>query len=299
MIDDVVNGHGSGIKCRNRRHDDRSHFRHLRHGPQVAQVIRRLSDRQNKPAAFLQHDVGSPCEQAGGNPARNPGQRPDRAWSDKHSHCLKRSARYRRSDIVGPIDDVRQRRQAIRVVLGPQDDYFTATAIKDFLQGSYGITPASDRKGFRLAGPLLEHKGDYNIVSDGTVAGSIQVPGSKLPIVLMADAQTTGGYPKIATVISADLPVLWRSRRRPHRPISVRVARRCREDSSCRAPTTSEGYFGYTSCKRISTHWCRSLVQSKPDRRRHRRERVTLSPPVPGHALPNTPPCGLWIRRDF
>jgi biotin-dependent carboxylase-like uncharacterized protein len=98
--------------------------------------------------------------------------------------------------------------QAIRVVLGPQDDYFTAAAIEGFLQGSYSITPASDRMGFRLAGPLLEHKSDYNIVSDGIVAGSIQVPGSKLPIVLMADAQTTGGYPKIATVISADLPVL-------------------------------------------------------------------------------------------
>jgi biotin-dependent carboxylase-like uncharacterized protein len=98
--------------------------------------------------------------------------------------------------------------QAIRVVLGPQDDYFTAAAIEDFLQGGYTITPASDRMGFRLAGPLLEHKSDYNIVSDGIVAGSIQVPGSKLPIVLMADAQTTGGYPKIATVISADLPVL-------------------------------------------------------------------------------------------
>jgi allophanate hydrolase subunit 2 len=62
--------------------------------------------------------------------------------------------------------------------------------------------------GFRLDGPALQHKGDYNIVSDGIVAGSIQVPGSKLPIVLMADAQTTGGYPKIATVISADVPVL-------------------------------------------------------------------------------------------
>jgi biotin-dependent carboxylase-like uncharacterized protein len=98
--------------------------------------------------------------------------------------------------------------QAIRVVLGPQDDYFTAAAIEEFLHGSYTITPASDRMGFRLAGPLLPHAGDYNIVSDGIVAGSIQVPGSKLPIVLMADAQTTGGYPKIATVISADLPIL-------------------------------------------------------------------------------------------
>lgn len=99
--------------------------------------------------------------------------------------------------------------QSIRVVLGPQDDFFTDAAIQEFLSGTYTITPASDRMGFRLDGPLLEHKGgNYNIVSDGIVAGSIQVPGSKLPIILMADAQTAGGYPKIATVISADLPLL-------------------------------------------------------------------------------------------
>lgn len=97
----------------------------------------------------------------------------------------------------------------IRVVLGPQDDFFTEAAIEEFLSGTYTITPASDRMGFRLEGPLLEHEGgNFNIVSDGIVAGSIQVPGSKLPIILMADAQTAGGYPKIATVISADLPLL-------------------------------------------------------------------------------------------
>lgn len=98
--------------------------------------------------------------------------------------------------------------QPIRVVIGPQDNYFTEEAIQEFLSGIYTITPASDRMGFRLAGPPVAHKNDYNIVSDGIVAGSIQVPGSELPIVLMADAQTTGGYPKIATVISADLPLL-------------------------------------------------------------------------------------------
>jgi biotin-dependent carboxylase-like uncharacterized protein len=98
--------------------------------------------------------------------------------------------------------------QPIRVVLGPQDDHFTEEAIATFLSGVYTITPESDRMGFRLAGPALAHKGDYNLVSDGIVAGSIQVPGSRLPIVMMADAQTAGGYPKIATVISADLPHL-------------------------------------------------------------------------------------------
>lgn len=108
---------------------------------------------------------------------------------------------------LGADRDLRHARP-IRAVLGPQDDHFTSDAIEEFFHGSYTITPASDRMGFRLEGPALEHKGDYNIVSDGIVPGSIQVPGSKLPIVLMADAQTTGGYTKIATVISADLPLL-------------------------------------------------------------------------------------------
>jgi allophanate hydrolase len=66
--------------------------------------------------------------------------------------------------------------------------------------------------GYRLEGPQLEHTRGYNIVSDPIVAGSIQVPGSGQPIVLLADAQATGGYPKIGIVISADLPVLGRRR---------------------------------------------------------------------------------------
>jgi allophanate hydrolase subunit 2 len=71
--------------------------------------------------------------------------------------------------------------------------------------------------GFRLEGPKLEHRDGYNIVSDGIVTGAVQVPGSGQPILLLADHQTTGGYPKIATVISADLPVV--GRRRPGSPI--------------------------------------------------------------------------------
>lgn len=105
----------------------------------------------------------------------------------------------------------------IRVVLGPQDDFFTEAGIATFLSGEYTVTPQSDRMGFRMDGPVLEHAKGFNIVSDGIVSGSIQVPGSGLPIVLLADAQTTGGYPKIATVISADLPVL--GRRRPGRKV--------------------------------------------------------------------------------
>jgi len=98
----------------------------------------------------------------------------------------------------------------IRVVLGPQDDYFSDEGKRTFVESIYTVSPASDRMGMRLAGPALEHAKGYNIVSDGTAAGSIQVPGNGLPIVLLADRQTTGGYPKIATVISADMPALGR-----------------------------------------------------------------------------------------
>jgi biotin-dependent carboxylase-like uncharacterized protein len=102
--------------------------------------------------------------------------------------------------------------QPVRVVLGPQADFFTEAAIATFLSSDYVVSAQSDRMGFRLDGAALAHVDGYNIVSDGIVAGSIQVPGSGLPIVLMADAQTTGGYPKIATVISADIPSLGRRR---------------------------------------------------------------------------------------
>ena len=98
----------------------------------------------------------------------------------------------------------------IRVVLGPQDDHFSAAGLQTLLSATYTITQASDRMGMRLAGPALEHAQGYDIVSDGIATGAIQVPGDGLPIVLLADRQTTGGYPKIATVISADIPALGR-----------------------------------------------------------------------------------------
>jgi biotin-dependent carboxylase-like uncharacterized protein len=98
----------------------------------------------------------------------------------------------------------------IRVVLGPQDDFFTERGKRTLLEGTFTVSAASDRMGMRLEGPALEHSRGSNIVSDGIAPGSIQVPGNGLPIVLLADRQTTGGYPKIATVISADLPALGR-----------------------------------------------------------------------------------------
>lgn len=98
----------------------------------------------------------------------------------------------------------------VRVVLGPQDDYFSEAGLDTFFGSTFTVSAATDRMGMRLDGPTIAHRGDFNIVSDGIAPGAIQVPGDGLPIVLLADRQTTGGYPKIATVISADLPGLGR-----------------------------------------------------------------------------------------
>ncbi len=123
---------------------------------------------------------------------------------------LKRTSANRREELAlsPPLDLAFDR--PIRVVLGPQADYFTDAGLRTFLSSEYIMSNHADRMGVRLDGPKLEHVKGYDIVSDGIVAGAIQVPGSGLPIVLLVDAQTTGGYPKIATVISADIPLLGR-----------------------------------------------------------------------------------------
>jgi allophanate hydrolase len=95
----------------------------------------------------------------------------------------------------------------IRVVAGPQAGHFSDDALEQLCAEPFAVTEQADRMGVRLRGPLLQHRSDAHkdIISDATVPGSMQVPGSGQPIVLLADAQTAGGYPKIATVISADL----------------------------------------------------------------------------------------------
>jgi allophanate hydrolase len=97
-----------------------------------------------------------------------------------------------------------------RVIAGPQSDYFSESAMARFFAGEYRVGTGSDRMGMRLAGAPIDHLRGFDITSDGIAPGSIQVPGNGQPIVLLADRQTTGGYPKIATVISADLPALGR-----------------------------------------------------------------------------------------
>lgn len=97
--------------------------------------------------------------------------------------------------------------EALRVVLGPQSDHFPPAAIEALLGSVWRSTVAQDRMGIRLQGPTLSHlyPSAADIVSDGAAPGVIQVPANGQPIVLLADCQTMGGYPKIATVISADL----------------------------------------------------------------------------------------------
>ena len=109
-------------------------------------------------------------------------------------------------------DDWRRSSGAVGVVLGPQDDYFTGDSIAAFFASEYVCSRDADRMGVRLDGPGLTHVDGHDIVSDGIVTGAIQVPGSGQPIVLLADHQTTGGYPKLGTVASADLPRLGRLR---------------------------------------------------------------------------------------
>ncbi|MEO1722214.1 MAG: biotin-dependent carboxyltransferase family protein [Pseudomonadota bacterium] len=103
----------------------------------------------------------------------------------------------------------------IRVVLGPQDDHFTASALETFLATVWTVSDRSDRMGLRLDGGTLEHSSEpgrgADIVSDGIVTGAVQVPGSGQPILLLADRQTSGGYAKIAAAITADLPALGRA----------------------------------------------------------------------------------------
>jgi antagonist of KipI len=95
----------------------------------------------------------------------------------------------------------------LRVIRGPHDDAFAPEAITTLTSARYVVTPESNRMGYRLDGPSLVHEATADILSDATPVGSLQVPASGRPILLMADRQTTGGYPKIATVISADLPI--------------------------------------------------------------------------------------------
>jgi KipI family sensor histidine kinase inhibitor len=95
----------------------------------------------------------------------------------------------------------------VRVLPGPHDEWFSAGAIALLQRTRFELTPESNRMGYRLHGPQPVPRDPREMLSDATCAGGLQVPPSGQPILLMADRQVTGGYPIIATVITADLPV--------------------------------------------------------------------------------------------
>ncbi len=95
----------------------------------------------------------------------------------------------------------------LRVLLGPQDEWFTVSSVDALFGGTFSVSSRSDRMGYRLDGPALTTKRPGELVSEPVAFGAIQVPSGGAPILLMADRQTAGGYPKIATVITADLPL--------------------------------------------------------------------------------------------
>ncbi len=105
------------------------------------------------------------------------------------------------------IRDLSYGHARLRVLPGPQREYFAPDALEVLQSAPYAISNSSDRMGFRLDGPRLTHAQGADIISDATPLGVLQVPASGQPILLMADRQTSGGYPKIATVISADMSV--------------------------------------------------------------------------------------------
>jgi KipI family sensor histidine kinase inhibitor len=121
----------------------------------------------------------------------------------------------------------------IRVVLGPQADYFSKAGLETLASAIYTVEPSSDRMGYRLEGPSLEPARAREFISDGMMLGGIQVPPSGLPIVMLADRATMGGYPKIATVAGADLPRLAQllpGDRLGFRPVSLEEARAARSE---------------------------------------------------------------------
>jgi biotin-dependent carboxylase-like uncharacterized protein len=100
----------------------------------------------------------------------------------------------------------------LRVLLGPQQERFSEHGVATFLRSAWTVTPQNDRMGYRLAGPPVQLRGGADILTDPILPGAVQVSGDGLPIALLVDAQTTGGYAKIATIIGPDLRLLAQSR---------------------------------------------------------------------------------------
>jgi len=105
-------------------------------------------------------------------------------------------------------------RKHLRATDGPQTEWFSSESVKRFYDGAYTVTEESNRMGLRLEGPELETPHSGQMTSEGVSLGAIQVPAGGKPIILFVEQQTTGGYPKIANIVSADLPSIGQLRPR-------------------------------------------------------------------------------------
>jgi biotin-dependent carboxylase-like uncharacterized protein len=133
----------------------------------------------------------------------------------------------------------------IRVIWGPQDDYFSDAGKRTFISSEYTVSKEADRMGIRFEGPTIEHSKGADIISDGIGPGAIQVPGAGLPIVLLGDRQTVGGYSKIATVASVELPRLGRllpGRTVRFSAIGIEEAESLRRDQDARLQRAIAGF---------------------------------------------------------
>lgn len=158
----------------------------------------------------------------------------------------------------------------LRVVPGPQEQLFTDRGIEDFYNQPFQTTSKSDRMGYRLDGPQIETKHGSDIASDGIALGAVQVPAHGRPIIMMADRQTTGGYAKIGTVASVDLPKLAQCR-----PGQTILFERI---------TVQEAQALYREKERQLRAWEKSLQDPGPRARETRRAALQLEPLLKRHA---------------
>jgi antagonist of KipI len=121
-------------------------------------------------------------------------------------------------------------RKTLRTTIAPQTDFFSADSLRRFYESSYTVTEESNRMGLRLQGPAVEVQTETHgqMTSEGVSLGAIQIPAGGQPIILFVEQQTTGGYPKIANIISADLPSVGQLRPRDQirfEPVTPEIAR--------------------------------------------------------------------------
>jgi len=115
------------------------------------------------------------------------------------------SKRFRKRTVAPQVSENFSRRKVLRVTPGPQADWFSEASLRAFYAGTYHVGEQSNRMGLRLEGAALSQRGSREMITEGVSLGAIQVPAGGSPIILFVEQQTTGGYPKIANVISADL----------------------------------------------------------------------------------------------